>query len=122
MRQTPDAANLIAIARQTLLDTLLPALPADKRYAGLMVANALAIAGRQLAEPPIDDRTTVAMAMPELAPELAPQMSAGDALGALVQAIRSGRFDENTAPLFTTLEVFATDRARVSAPKALKKD
>jgi hypothetical protein len=118
MRQTPDAANLIAIARQTLLDTLLPALPADKRYAGLMVANALAIAGRQLAEPPIDDRTTVAMAMPELASD----MSAGDALDALVQTIRSGRFDEDPAPLFTALEVFATDRAGVSAPKALKKD
>jgi hypothetical protein len=118
MRQTPDAANLIAIARQTLLDTLLPALPADKRYAGLMIANALAIAGRQLAEPAIDDRTTVAMAMPELATDV----PGADALEALVQAIRSGRFDDDPAPLFAALEVFATDRARVSAPKALKKD
>jgi hypothetical protein len=118
MRQTPDAANLIAIARKTLLETLLPELPVEKRYAGLMIANALAIAGRQLAEPPVDDCTVVMTALPDVSAGA----SAEDALDALVQAIRSGRFDDDPAPLFAALEIFATDRARVSAPKALKND
>jgi hypothetical protein len=118
MRQTPDAASLIAIARQTLLDTLLPELPAEKRYAGLMVANALAIAGRQLGTPPMDDSAAVRLALPELPPDT----TAGDAQESLVQAIRAGRFDKAPAALFEALEALSTDRARVSAPKALKKD
>lgn len=45
----PDAANLLATARQTLLDELLPQLPASAHYTARMLANALAIAGRELA-------------------------------------------------------------------------
>ena len=42
-----DAADLLEEARRTLLEILLPLLPADHRYDGLMVANAMAIAARQ---------------------------------------------------------------------------
>lgn len=47
MRDRPFGADLIAAARQTLLDDVLPHLPGEKRLAGLMIANALGIAARE---------------------------------------------------------------------------
>ncbi len=47
MDYQPDGRELLAIARRTLLDELLPCLPPGHRYAALMVANAMAIAGRE---------------------------------------------------------------------------
>lgn len=48
MRDRPNSAELLAIARSRLLDELLPALPAENRYGALMVAAAMAIATREL--------------------------------------------------------------------------
>lgn len=47
MRNSPDAAGLLRIARDTLLNELLDALPEDRKYALRMAANALAIAARE---------------------------------------------------------------------------
>ena len=43
----PDAHELLDIARSTLLEQLLPALPGELRYPALMIANAMAIAARE---------------------------------------------------------------------------
>ena len=48
MRDRPNGADLLAIARDTYLDEVLPHVPKEKRYAGLMVANAMAIARREI--------------------------------------------------------------------------
>jgi hypothetical protein len=48
MRDQPTGEQLLDTARSLLRDELLPALPADKRHAALMIANAMAIASRQL--------------------------------------------------------------------------
>lgn len=47
MRNSPDAANLLSITRETLLNELLDAVPEDRRYLVRMTANALAIAARE---------------------------------------------------------------------------
>jgi hypothetical protein len=47
MSERPEAADLLDEARRTLLEALLPLLPQDRRYDGLMVANAIAIASRE---------------------------------------------------------------------------
>ena len=47
MRHKPDAAGLLHIARETLLNELLELLPEERRYAMRMAANALAIAARE---------------------------------------------------------------------------
>lgn len=47
MRDKPSAAELLAIARQTLLGELLPHAPEAQRYNTLMVAAAMAIAARE---------------------------------------------------------------------------
>jgi hypothetical protein len=47
MRNNPDAAGLLRIARDTLLNELLDALPEERHYAMRMAANALAMAARE---------------------------------------------------------------------------
>lgn len=47
MRDQPTGEALLHTARGVVLDTLLPALPAERRHDALMVANAIAIALRQ---------------------------------------------------------------------------
>jgi hypothetical protein len=47
MRNSPDAAGLLRIARDTLLNELLDALPEERQYAMRMAANALAMAARE---------------------------------------------------------------------------
>lgn len=90
------AAELLAIARATLLERVLPGLSGDARFQALMIANALAIAERALAAPPVaarDDR-------------------------ALCAAIRAGAHDDDRA-LAAQLLAEVEARCRVSAPKAL---
>jgi len=48
-REQPDALELIDVARETLLEQVLPELEGDARYRALMIANALGIAHRELA-------------------------------------------------------------------------
>ena len=50
MLNAPDASDLLAIARETLLKSVLPTVPEDQRYPVLMIANAMAIAGREAAQ------------------------------------------------------------------------
>jgi hypothetical protein len=46
--ETPDLDELLALARETLQRDLLPAVPAEARFTAALIANALAIAGREL--------------------------------------------------------------------------
>ncbi|HEX6980394.1 MAG TPA: DUF6285 domain-containing protein [Alphaproteobacteria bacterium] len=48
MRDRPSGADLLAIARETFVREVLPTLGADRRLTGLMIANAMAIVGREL--------------------------------------------------------------------------
>jgi len=48
MRDQPSGKDLLDIARDVLRDDLIPALPDDKRYPALMIANAMAIVMRQI--------------------------------------------------------------------------
>ncbi len=47
MRNNPDAAGLLQVARETLLNEFLELLPEERRYAMRMAAKALAIAARE---------------------------------------------------------------------------
>jgi hypothetical protein len=96
-RDRPDAAELLEIARETLTRELLPLLPAEQRLTGLMVANALAIAERELRDPP---------------PGLLDAWP-------LVHAIRAGRHDGDAA-LHRRLYEDATARVAIANPRRLR--
>lgn len=100
MLEKPDAADLLATARDVVLLELLPALPPEKALAARMVASAIALALRE--------REAVVPAMPDLA--------------ALASDIRAGTRDPGTPGHEATaalLRNYARSRAAVSAPKAL---
>lgn len=48
MREEPSGSELLSVARDVLRERLLDQLPADCRYDALMIANAMAIAARQI--------------------------------------------------------------------------
>jgi len=119
----PSAADLLDIARATILEGVAPSLPEDRRYAALMAANALAIAGRELAAP---DSTAAELArLLALVPGDAPPGEASTALreanARLARAIREGRFDEgeSRARLLAHLRECVRARLAVSNPRAL---
>lgn len=118
MKVEPSARDLLEIARATILAEIAPGLPEAQRYAALMAANALAIAGRDLAAP--DDGPA------ELArvAALLPGEETGDlreANARLAKAIREGRFDsgESRARLLAHLRECVRARLAVSNPRAL---
>jgi hypothetical protein len=113
MLERPDASDLLATARETLLARLLPALPAGLHYEARMIANALGIAARHGAA----DATAVADALNALLP------GEPEPLAALARGIRAGRFAPGTpnhAAARSALEALARLRCSVSAPRALE--
>ncbi|MFQ5785361.1 MAG: DUF6285 domain-containing protein [Alphaproteobacteria bacterium] len=47
MQDRPNAAELLRIARESLLDALVPLLPAERKLDALIIANVMAIAARE---------------------------------------------------------------------------
>lgn len=127
MNNSPDATELLAIARATLLDKLLPRLPEDLRYTALMIANALAIASREYAAGDEPAQTELAR-LRELFADSKKDLS-GAALETaltgynrrLVTEIRGGRFDgKERAALLDHLGRTSTDALAISNPRALQ--
>lgn len=119
MNIRPDATELLAIARQTLLDELLPQLPGSLRYQALMVANAMAIAGRECRE---GEATDAAEAQLLAALPHAGGASLDETRQALCKSIRQGRFDEpgsDQEQLLATLSAITRARLSISNPKGL---
>ncbi|MEX5683340.1 hypothetical protein D3C87_1330530 [compost metagenome] len=119
MNIRPDASELLAIARQTLLSELLPQLPDSLRYKALMVANAMAIAGRECRDGECADAVEAQLLAALLDDS---EASLTDARQALCQAIRQGRFDEpgpDQDRLFPALSAITRARLSISNPKAL---
>jgi hypothetical protein len=126
MTNHPHAQELLAIARDTFTAKILPALPEKLRYTGLMIANAMAIAQRE-----IQAGEAPAGAEFERLRKLFHERSehlAGDALDAalagynrrLSNEIRAGRFDGEEGPaLLDHLRQTTAEKLAVSNPKAL---
>jgi hypothetical protein len=119
----PSAQDLLDIARATIIAEIVPSLPESRRYAALMAANALAIAGRDLAAP-----ATHAAEIARIAALLEDWTAAGDdarSLGEgtarLAARIREGRFDTGAPRTGLLAHLRETTRMRlaVSNPKVL---
>jgi hypothetical protein len=126
MHIEPSAAELLRMARETLITELLPQLPESSRYAARMTANAMAIAAREIdgagGDPRAELRRLEAL-LPDWKRSAAHDAEAlreGTAL--LAAAIRARRFD--TAPardrLAEHLKTTTEERLAVSNPKILK--
>lgn len=114
MRERPDGAELLAIAREVLRKELLPLLPKDKAYDALMIANAMGIAERQLQQGDLPQQQEAV----ELSALLDSQADLPELNRDFAQAIRRGDFDED-AKAKALLWGATVQRVRESAPKAL---
>lgn len=119
MAPRPEAQALLSLARSIVLRELVPALPADKRYEARMVANAVAIAARELsAGGEARSETAVALASVQDHIEAAAPEEIERALAA---AIRAGDHDADTTIHAAMTRVVIAD-LRISNPKALEKN
>ncbi len=127
MNDIPDAVELLAIARSTLLDKVLAQLPADLRYDALMIANAMAIAAREQSAGDRAAQEELARLTALLAERSLPlagkelQATCAGLKRRLAVAIRGGRFDDrDRAALLDHLAQTAADELAVSNPRALE--
>ena len=127
MRPKPSAIELLDVARALLRGDLLGALPEARRYEALMVANAIAIAGRVLERGDAPERAELA--------SLAGLMGAGGSIvpdmtreqlrvlyASLVDEMRAGKITPGTEhhrDVYAHLRRMVLDRLRESNPKAL---
>jgi hypothetical protein len=114
MLERPDADNLLATARDVVLNQLLPALPEEHRFAARMVANAMAIARRAAGADQAPAQAALAAAL-----------GAGEAaalLPRLAGEIRAGQHDPGSpghAAVAAALLALTKLRCAVSNPRAL---
>ncbi len=124
MIEPPAGPPLLDAARKTLLEQVLPALPAEQRYAALMIANAMAIASRVARRDPAAEAALGARAAALAVPLAAPGADPGtDPWAALAAAIRAGLLDPGTpahAAGRALLRDYVDIRCALSAPKALR--
>ena len=127
MSDRPDGAALLKIAREALLRELVSELPEGERYLALMVANAMAIATRELELRDGADRaelTSLRMLFEDRAPDTSEDVAAR--LEAwhrrLCAEIRAGRFRGGAAEaqLRDHLRRSAEARVAIANPKALR--
>lgn len=126
MSDAADARDLLAIARSTMLERVLPALSEAHRYDALMIGNAIGVALRALEagdDPSRREYGGVAGLVdrhPAEAGSFSPEALA--ALNAeLAAAIRAGKFDLDGEPgerLRRHLLETVRDRLRVDNPRA----
>ena len=128
MNDRPHAAELLNAAREAVAAEMLPALPEALRYTGLMIANALAIAAREIEAGDTPVRAEY-LRLCTLLTET-PQPLAGDALREavgrhsqrLARDIRAGTFDgEAQSALLEHLRQSTVEKLAVSNPKALQR-
>jgi Domain of unknown function (DUF6285) len=117
MRLKPDARNLLATALAAFRAELLPAMPAEKRYAALMIANALAMAERELGAREDALRAAAATLYPDIA-----ALPADAFEQRLAADIEAGRFDAPDArreAAFAAVWAINTARLAITNPKRL---
>lgn len=127
MNDLPHAADLLKTAREAVTAEILPALPEALRYTGLMVANAIAIAERELAAGDAAARAECER-LQELSSERFEPLAADTLTDALARYnrllagdIRAGRFDgKERGALLEHLRRTTEEKLAVSNPKALQ--
>lgn len=115
---------LLAIAREALLDEILPLVPAAHTYTLRMIANAMAIAARELsvdrACSETGSRARIAALYRDAAlPEPAADLSPIEIERRLAADIRSGRFDTAGPALSAFLVSMVEGRLALTNPKLL---
>ena len=125
MKNRPGAAQLLSIARQAFAEEISPSLPEGQRYTALMIANAMAIARREIeaGDAPVQvelESLRTLLGIPEAKPygrEL--DAAVATANRKLIANIRSGLYDIDCAALLAHLRKVTEAKLAISNPKLL---
>jgi hypothetical protein len=122
VRNRPTGDELLAVARRTLLDHLLPLIPPDRAYEALMIANAMAIASRELTGCSADDpQADEHIARFYRQAGLDPGTEANEYV--LARLIRRRAIDtRHDSKLFELLLALTRDKVALSNPKHLSSE
>ncbi|MCY1298249.1 hypothetical protein D9M70_477250 [compost metagenome] len=115
-----DAQDLLATARRTLLEQLLPALPASLHYEARMIASAMAMASREMTLEPERQAVEAASLARALGDE--DSVASVEARELLCRRIREGDFDRPGVAqdeLLAALREMNRTDLRISNPKVL---
>src|SRR5688572_30673774 len=125
MNNKPGAIELLAITRQAFVEEILSALPEERRYTALMIANAMAIARREI-DAGDEPAKRELRSLCELLGVTEPQAHAREpdaALAALnrelIDNLRAGRYDRDHARLLKHLREVTEAKLAISNPKML---
>ncbi|WP_029654349.1 DUF6285 domain-containing protein [Marinobacter daepoensis] len=116
----PDASELLAAARETLMKEVFPAVPDSLHYEIRMIASAMGIAAREA-----EQREAAIQEEMSLCSRLLPKTvvvgttSQDEARRALARAIRAGQFDQEAqgSALYEALQQMVQSALRVSNPR-----
>ena len=114
----PEAADLLAIARQELLDTLLPEVSGALKYQVLMTANAMKIAGREIEAGASTEQQALAD-IQALYRERLPEQADNADEQSLADDIRHRRLAHHDPQLFNLLLDITRSKLQISNPKYL---
>ncbi|HWA81405.1 MAG TPA: DUF6285 domain-containing protein [Acetobacteraceae bacterium] len=120
MRDGPAGVQLLAIARACLLEEVLPNVPPAQIYAVRMIANAMAIAARELAADPGEEAVRERIiSLYRQAGLMVPDASQrlGEIERMFAADIRAGWFDSHEAALTAFLEWQVDQRLALANPK-----
>lgn len=118
MINQPETRDLLAEARQVLLESLAPELAGERKYEALMIANAMGMAIRELeqGEPEEADRALRAFLAKQSLDD-----TAAEAEAELARAIFERRLDGTDPALRSVLRTLTESRLRINNPGYLKR-
>ncbi|MEX0605837.1 MAG: DUF6285 domain-containing protein [Marinobacter sp.] len=115
----PEAGDLLAIARQELLDTLLPEVSGALKYQVLMTANAMKIAGREIDAGESTEKQSLA-SIRTLYADLLPESANNADEHTLADDIRHRKLANDHEQLYDLLLGITRSKLLISNPKYLK--
>ncbi|MFZ5842339.1 MAG: DUF6285 domain-containing protein [Pseudomonadota bacterium] len=122
MRDRPQGHELLVIAAKTFREEILPVLPDEKKYAALMILNALSIAERQQAigEGPLNDECDLLEVLLDVSPQASElHARAAELNREFARRVRVGAYDDDDIGRHV-LWALTLQRVRESAPRYLK--
>ena len=123
-RDRPEPARLLDQTLRTFQEELLGNLPKEQRFTGLMIANGLAIALRDMAggaEAEARDLTALRRILPDLTDADLTDTDLATLEAELAKAIRAGRRDGDAATHALLFES-TLRRLRIANPKLLERE
>ncbi len=120
MINEPNTKDLLAEARQVLLDSLVPGLAGEQKYQALMIANAMGMAIREIEqrEQGEPEATDGLLARFLAAHQLSDDPSQGEQT--LARALRERSLDGDDPELRSVLKGMTEARLRINNPGFLK--